>query len=103
MQFDNWKRARMREVSPRRRTEHEESVRLHVPRQTLNSNEGVIIRARRGNACHGEQSAVTAFCQRTVGEHSLSGYGPINSVNSLVRTRMNVADPVAGSGVGAGG
>jgi hypothetical protein len=28
------------------------------------------------------------ICQRTVGEHSLSGYGPIAYMNRPVRTRM---------------
>jgi hypothetical protein len=39
---------------------------------------------------------ITCVCQRTMGEHSLSGYGPIDSVNRPVRTRML-------GGVGAGG
>ncbi len=36
------------------------------------------------------------ICQRTVGEHSLPGYGPVDSVNRPVRTRLL-------GGVGAGG
>jgi hypothetical protein len=36
------------------------------------------------------------ICQRTMGETSLSGYGPVGSVNRLVRTRLL-------GGVGAGG
>ena len=35
-------------------------------------------------------------CQRTVGEDSFPGYGPVTSANRLVRTRML-------GGVGAGG
>jgi hypothetical protein len=65
--FDDWKRARKREVSPRRRTEHEESVSLHELREAMTPNGGAIIRTRRGMICHWGQSAVTAFCQRTVG------------------------------------
>jgi hypothetical protein len=36
------------------------------------------------------------ICQRTVGKHSLPGYGPVDSVNRPVRTRLL-------GGVGAGG
>jgi len=38
----------------------------------------------------------TCICQRTVGKHSLPGYGPVDSVNRRMRTRMS-------GGVGAGG
>ena len=38
----------------------------------------------------------TDICQRTMGETSLPGYGPVGSVNRLVRTRLP-------GGVGAGG
>ena len=65
--YGDWKRARKREVSPRRRTEHEESVRPHELRRALNSNEGAIARTRRGMICHQGQSAVTASFQRAVG------------------------------------
>jgi hypothetical protein len=36
------------------------------------------------------------ICQRAVGEHSLPGYGPVDSVKRPVRTRMRGV-------VGAGG
>ena len=36
----------------------------------------------------GTQGTRLSICQRTVGEHSLPGYGPIGSVNRPVRTRM---------------
>ena len=36
----------------------------------------------------GTQGTRPSICQRTVGEHSLSGYGPIGSVNRPVRTLM---------------
>ena len=42
------------------------------------------------------QGSRLSICQRTVGEHSLPGYGPVVSVNRLVLTRML-------GGVGAGG
>jgi len=42
------------------------------------------------------QGARSSICQRTVGEPSLPGYSPVNSVNRPVRTRMP-------GGVGAGG
>ena len=42
------------------------------------------------------QGSRPSVCQRTVGEHSLSGYGPVVSVKRPVRTRMRGA-------VGAGG
>ena len=52
------------------------------------------------NANRHDQSMVketgSHICQRTVGEHSLSGYGPIAYMNRPVRTRMP-------GGVGAGG
>ena len=34
------------------------------------------------------QGSRFSICQRTVGEHPLPGYGPVVSVNRLVRTRM---------------
>jgi hypothetical protein len=37
-----------------------------------------------------------SICQRAVGENPLPGYGPVDSVNRPVRTRMR-------GGVGAGG
>jgi cytochrome c5 len=42
------------------------------------------------------QGSRASICQRAVGSHSLPGYGPVISVNRLVRTRMP-------GGVGAGG
>ena len=42
------------------------------------------------------QGSRASVCQRAVGEHSLSSYGSIGSVNRPVRTRMR-------GGVGAGG
>ncbi len=39
---------------------HEESVRPHELRQAMNSNEGAILRTRRGMICHWGQSTVTA-------------------------------------------
>jgi hypothetical protein len=42
------------------------------------------------------QGSRASICQRTVGSHSLPGYGPVTSVNRPVRTRMP-------GGVGAGG
>ena len=42
------------------------------------------------------QGSMASVCQRTVGSHSLPGYGPVISVNRPVRTRMP-------GGVGAGG
>ncbi len=40
----------------------------------------------------GDESVVersrSCVCQRTVGENSLPSYGPVSSVNRLVRTRM---------------
>jgi hypothetical protein len=51
----------------------------------------------------GTQGTRLSICQRTVGEHSLSGYGPVVSVNRLVRTRMLVVDPVSAGVVWGGG
>ena len=40
---------------------------------------------------HGQsmaQGSGSSVCQRAVGDHSLPDYGPVGSVNRLVRTRM---------------
>ena len=42
------------------------------------------------------QGSRSIICQRAVGEYSLPGYGPVDSVNRPLRTRMR-------GGVGAGG
>ena len=70
VQLDNLKRARAkREVSPRRKIQHEESGGSHVLRYTLNSPGGVMFRSRRGIHCHWGQLAGTEFFQRAVSRH----------------------------------
>jgi len=41
-----------------------------------------------GDIFDGTEGSGAYIYQRAVGEHSLLGYGPVGSVNRLVRTRM---------------